>query len=175
MSEIQRYIKDGVIKKANKIIIKTASKVIINPTHERLLENGWEVYTTPELTEEELLNIEIRNKKQEISQYDSSENVNIFYIQDFPVWLDKATRAGLKLRFEAEIAVGQTETTLWYGNAQFPLLLEDAVKMLYAIEIYASKCYDNTQQHLANVVALTTIDEVKAYDYTTGYPEKLTF
>lgn len=58
---------------------------------------------------------------------------------------------------------------------QFPLKLDVATQMLYSIEIYASACYDNTQQHLANINALTTIDEVENYDHTSNYPEKLKF
>lgn len=114
-------------------------------------------------------------KKSQIYGYDSSDDVNSFYIHDMMIWLDKATRAGLKLRFEAELALGMTETILWYGNIQFPLSLADAVQMLYAIEVYASNCYDNTQRHLAEVDLLDTIEAVDSYDYTTGYPEKLRF
>lgn len=116
-----------------------------------------------------------KETKENILNYDSSEYVNIFYIQTLPVWLDKATRAGLKLRFEAEIANGQTETTLWYDNMQFPLTLENAMKMLFAIELYASACYDNTQHHLAEVNKLENIQDILEYDYKTGYPEKLNF
>ena len=47
--------------------------------------------------------------------------------------------------------------------------------MLYAIELYASACYDNTQRHLAALDMLEDEDSVKTYDYTTGYPEKLEF
>lgn len=81
----------------------------------------------------------------------------------------------MKLRFEAEIAIGKTETTLWYGNIQFPLELNLAMQMLYAIEVYASACYDNTQLHLANVDAIDTLDELLEYNYRIGYPEKLRF
>lgn len=146
-----------------------------NPTHEMLIEDGWELYVTPEPTEEELFNDAKRQKILEINNYDSSNEINIFYIQGLPVWLDKATRAGLKLRFEAELAMGRTDTTLWYDNMQFPLSLENAMHMLYAIEVYASACYDNTQLHLSNVDKLETIDEIKNYDYRNGYPEKLNF
>ena len=45
--------------------------------------------------------------------------------------------------------------------------------MLYAIEVYASACFDNTAKHKANVMALDSIEEVMSYDYTTGYPDKL--
>lgn len=146
-----------------------------NPTHEMLIEDGWELYVAPEPTEEELFNDAKRQKIHEINNYDSSNEINIFYIQGLPVWLDKATRAGLKLRFEAELAMGRTDTTLWYDNMQFPLSLENAMHMLYAIEVYASACYDNTQLHLSNVDKLETIDEIKNYDYRNGYPEKLNF
>jgi hypothetical protein len=81
----------------------------------------------------------------------------------------------LKLRFEAEIAMGKTETALWYDSLQFPLPLDTAIQMLYAIEVYASECYDNTQAHLANVNAIDNLEELQNYDYTSGYPEKLNF
>lgn len=71
--------------------------------------------------------------------------------------------------------MGKTETALWYNNMQFPLELSLAMQMLYAIEIYASECYDNTQLHLANVDRIETLDAVLEYDYTVGYPEKLRF
>ena len=117
-------------------------------------------------------------KTEKIGQiwaYDASENVNIFYVSEYPMWLDKATRAGLKLRFEAELAMGQTNTSLWYNRMEFPLATAEAVKMLYALEMYASACYDNTQRHLAAVESLETIEEVDKYDFTQNYPDKLTF
>ena len=85
---------------------------IFNPTHDMLLEDGWTVYVKPTPTEEEILNRAKREKINEINRYDSSDEVNIFYIQGLPVWLDKATRAGLKLRFEAEVALKYDNTTL---------------------------------------------------------------
>lgn len=154
---------------------KNVNMQVFNPTHEMLVEDGWEIYTVPELTDEQKFANAKSYKIDEINRYDSSEDVNIFYIQDLPIWLDKATRAGLKLRFEAEIAMGKTDTTLWYNNMQFPLSLENAMQMLYAIEVYASACYDNTQLHLSNIEKLETIDEIDEYDYRVGYPEKLNF
>ena len=85
---------------------------VFNPTHDMLLEDGWTVYVKPTPTEEEILNRAKREKINEINRYDSSDEVNIFYIQGLPVWLDKATRAGLKLRFEAEVALKYDNTTL---------------------------------------------------------------
>lgn len=112
---------------------------------------------------------------EQIKAYDSSAHVNSFTIGEYTTWLDKSTRVGLKLRFESEKEMGITDTTLWDNGIAFPLKVNDAINMLYAIEMYASASYDNTQRHIAAVRALTTVEEVEAYDYTTGYPEKLKF
>ena len=162
-----------VTKLANKIIVTMDGRQYLNPTEEMILSDGWVEYTEPvhipTLAEKKT------QKKEEITMYDSSRSVNEFYMKGYPVWLDKATRAGLKLRFEAEIATDKTDTVLWYEGSQFPLSLEQAMQMLYAIEVYASACYDNTLKLLAEVEKLETIEEVEAYDYHIGYPEKLRF
>lgn len=176
---MKRYIKiiDGltVIKPANRIVIRNGEAQTINPTEEMILTDGWEEYVEPEPSDYDKLVIARRDKEFEINSYDTSDDVNEFYVSDRSIWLDKATRAGLLLRFQAEQARDITDTALWYNGQQFPLKVDQAIQMLYAIELYASACYDNTQRHLAAIQALQTIEEIEAYDYTTGYPEKLRF
>lgn len=155
--------------------IKEIEVQTFNPTDEMLFADGWELYVTPELTDEQILFNAKKDKKNDIEMYDSSVEVNEFYIQEFPVWLDKATRAGLMLRFNSELALKKETTTLWYEGNSFTLPLNTAMQMLYALEVYASECYDNTQLHLANVEKLETLEEVMEYDYRVGYPEKLSF
>ena len=115
--------------------------------------------------------------KQAVSEailaYDSSSSVNEFTLQGVPMWLDKATRAGLKLRLEAEQAAGKEETTLWYGTAAVTLPVSTAMAMLNRLEISASECYDVTQGHLAAVNALQTVEDVLGYEYESGYPGML--
>lgn len=114
-------------------------------------------------------------KIAEISIYDKSEAVNRFTIHGVEMWLDKETRTGLKLRFDAEKASGEQKTSLWYGDIKIDLDVDVAIGLLLQVELYASRCYDTTQQHIANVGALTTIEEVTEYDFKVNYPEKLTF
>lgn len=126
----------------------------------------------------ESLECQKRLLRERILALDSSDHVNSFTIGGMQMWLDKATRVGLKLRFDAEKRLGKTETTLWQNGMQFPLpLVGDvtAVDMLDGIELYASACYDVTQMHLAAISTLTSVEEVKNYDYMAGYPEKLVF
>lgn len=110
-----------------------------------------------------------------IEEYDSSGNVNLFYLSDVPMWLDKATRVGLKMRLEAERDQGIEATTLWWNGIGHALTVESALAMLNQLELYASKCYDQTQHHQAVVKALDNVDSVLKYDFTNGYPSKLKF
>ena len=174
-----KYIKttDGktVIKDQKNIIVFTAGLQTINPSHDMLIEDGWLVYEDEQPTEEDTLRHLKEDLRNSINEYDQSAEVNSFTVSGVTLWLDKATRAGLMLRFQAEIAAGLETTALWHGGVRFPLALGDAMQMLYALELYASACYDNTQRHLAAVDAMTTADDIETYDITEGYPEKLAF
>lgn len=168
------YIKDNIVRPQNKIIVIKDEFQYINPSEEMILEDGWMEYEV-KYTDEELLDRARSKKIQEILDYDISPNVNCFYMSDTEIWLDKETRTGLKLRFEAETNIGMIETSLWYNNIRFTLPTSSAVQMLYLLEIYASQCYDNTQFHIKSVSELTNVDDIENYDYTTGYPNKLKF
>lgn len=174
MKEYKKII-DGreVIKSANEIVVRKDGMQTINPSEAQILADGWEIYERPIYTP--TLEDVKRNKVEEILAYDSSSAVNEFSMGGLPIWLDKATRAGLLLRFEAEGKVGRTETTLWNDGQSYTLPLEQAQQILIALELYASACYDNTQRHIAEVQKMESKEAVEAYDYTTGYPQKLLF
>lgn len=180
---MKRYSKtiDGktIIKRAEEIVIKGNGSQTFNPTEAMILADGWVEYI-PQPYVPTLEEIKA-NKVEEILAYDSCEAVNEFSIVGVPMWLDKATRAGLMLRFQAEQAraiaeVNETPmTTLWNDGQPYTLPLETAQQMLIALELYASECYDNTQRHIAEVQKLESKEAVESYDYTTGYPQKLLF
>ena len=169
------YIKGESIKPRNQIVLEIGDYQVICPEHKMLVEYGWELYIPYQPTEQDKFEQQKQNLYNEILNYDSSDAVNVFFIGELPMWLDKSTRAGLLLRFQAEKSQGLTNTNLWYDNMSFTLNVDMAIQMLYALELYASACYDNTQLHIAIAKSLTTIDEVETYDYTVGYPEKLYF
>ena len=148
---------------------------VFNPSDELLAEYGWEKYEAHQPTEEELVERTKRMKLREIEHHDTSSEVNNFYMRGEPMWLDFEKRSRLLLRFQAETAKGNENTTLWGNGKEYNLPLSVAIQMLYELETYASMCYDNTQRHITNVNSLTTIEEIQAYDHTTGYPDKLRF
>lgn len=176
---VEKYIKDGRILRRSRIVVTEVidgvEMNVYNPSAEQVLAAGWELWVEPQPTEEQKLSMARVEKLRELERYDSSPSVNEFYMNGASLWLDKATRVGLALRFDAEVAAGLTETTLWANSVSYTLSLEMARGLLNALEMYASACYDNTQKHSANIKALVTIDEIAAYNFTTGYPEKLQF
>lgn len=113
--------------------------------------------------------------KAKIEAYDSSVHVNEFTIGGMSVWLDKATRSGLLLRFQSEKAMSKINTALWYNGMKFEMPIDTAIQMLYALEAYASACYDVTQMHLAFKDSAEDVEILRAYDYVGGYPQKLAF
>ena len=47
--------------------------------------------------------------------------------------------------------------------------------MLSALELYALNCYNVTAKHKVAVENLNNLEEALGYNYTVGYPEKLSF
>lgn len=112
---------------------------------------------------------------REIDQYDTSSNVNGFLLNGIQVWLNKDTRVGLMNSITIEKNSGKTESVLWLNDIYITVNCDAAIKMLSALELYALACYNKTAEHKLAVSELTDISKVKAYDYTVGYPEKLSF
>lgn len=115
------------------------------------------------------------NKIEEIKSYDSSDNVNEFTVMGNSMWVEAPLRAQLRISIEAYKGLGIDSITKIYNGQSYTFPTSDWDRMLNMVEVYASECFNVTQQHIANVQALTSIEEVENYDYTTGYPEKLNF
>lgn len=124
---------------------------------------------------EELLDKEKIRKLALIKDYDKSQGVNSFILNGESVWLDKATRVGLINSLQIEKAANRDKTTLWINNTPYTMCIDDALKMLTVIELYAVECYNTTERHITAVNELTDANRVYNYDYTRGYPKRLTF
>lgn len=109
-----------------------------------------------------------------IEAYDTSSAVNGFVLNGQSVWLEKATRVGLMNSTTIAKAMGQDTTTLWLGDNRLVVDCDKAIQLLSALEMYALECFNVTAAHKKAVGELTDIGEVLSYDYTKGYPAKLT-
>ena len=145
------------------------------PDEEKLEYWGFEEYIEPPLTPEEQLQKAKSEKLAALESYDSSDAINSFNVGELSLWVPADKRAVLRTSIEAYKANGATSITkVWEGHEyEFPVTQWDY--MLNSVEIYASECFNQTQRHAATIQALTTVADVEAYNFRTGYPSKLVF
>lgn len=170
--------------------LKLNNHIIYNPTKEQYIEAGWfpieEVYNDGKdkikdnilyhyIGYTEALKRTISNKLKEIEEYDVSNNVNVFYLGETPLWIPRETRVSLQNSTEILLNKNIHTTTLWYEINHFDLPCELLLQLLADLEVYALQCFNQTAMHKATVMQLTSIEDVENYDYTAGYPEKLVF
>lgn len=134
-------------------------------------QNGYPILVEYEYSFEDV----IKNKVAEIQSFDKSKDVNSFILSGKSTWLDKSTRVGLFNSIHIEQEAGKTETVLWHDGVKNVMPISDVLVMLNALELYALNCYNVTQEHIAAVNALSTVEEVEHYNYKVNYPVKLNF
>ncbi len=110
---------------------------------------------------------------EEIDTYDSSSNVNGFYLNDELVWLDKDTRVGLMNSITIQKNAGLEQSVLWLGTQTILINCDLAIQLLGGLEMYALECFNKTAEHKKAVMELESVKDITEYDYTAGYPERL--
>lgn len=110
-----------------------------------------------------------------IQEYDKSEAVNSFLINGERMWLDKATRVGLVNSTQVAKAAGAENIVLWHGDRSYNIPCDLMLQMLSTLELYAMECYNVTAQHTANIHSLEDLNRIYNYNYTKGYPKRLSF
>ena len=167
-----RYINDnGEYYDGGSIVI--GDRRYVSPSEEIILLAGYHPYVPPELTEEQILERARDVKLDEITRYDESDNVNIFYLVGQPLWLDAQTRQTLRISVESYRDMGYDTVTKWFNGQRFTFPTDSWIDMLNALEIYAAEALNITEMHRTAVMQLETLEEIEAYDITTNYPEVL--
>lgn len=168
-----KWIKDGVFAD---MTMELAGRMVSNPTDEMLRKAGYEPYAP---TDSELLAQAITEKVSEIEAYDTEAkgDVNVFYLGAMPMWFDRDKRMTIRNGVESSQKMGRTTYDIWDDETglSFSVPCDTALQILAAVEVYALDCLSTTNKHKAAVKALTSVNDVTAYDYKSGYPEHLTF
>lgn len=148
---------------------------VINPTKEQMLEAGWQIYAEPDPPAEQLLAEAKVEKRIQIDHYDASPNVEEFTINGNPMWLGHELRQQIRTSADAYEALGYETMTKVFNGIEFTFPIEQWRQMLNALEVYAAEALNATERHKNNVNAMDNVQDVIDYDYTTGYPLKLSF
>lgn len=127
---------------------------------------------TPEPTIEEVK----QKKLQDLENYDQSDNVNEFTInEELKSWFNPNERANYKNSIDSAKILGINNLQILVNGNLLQLSTEKAEQLLATIQLYADSCYMVTESHKAAINALEDIQEIEDYDYTVGYPKKLDF
>ena len=114
-------------------------------------------------------------KIAEITAYDKSPSVNSFLLNNKQRWLNVDLRRSLSYSTKILKEDGGKTVDIWFDTECEAMDIDNALYMLKTLEVYAKQTNNVTHQHKAEVMALTSIEDVEAYDVTKGYPEKLVF
>lgn len=191
---MERYgtLKNGEIEyfKSYKGGLLLNGKIIINPTPEQYAEaEYYKVVNYNDVGTDEVVDNTIRHyvgvkrtldiakaeRLAQIDAYDTSDAVNSFTYNGQTMWIDKATRVGLVNAVDSAMLLGKEDITFGISGVSVTLPCTTAKAMLAKLELYALECYNVTLAHKNAVDTLTSIEDIDAYDYTTGYPDKLEF
>lgn len=120
-------------------------------------------------------------KIAEITAYDTSSSVNGFMLNGLLVPWSKndpnspnvEKRMGLRQNIADKVALGEENIAIWLKGMSFTMPCAQAEALMRSIENYAYECFNVTASHKQAVSELTTIEEVEAYDYKSGYPKML--
>lgn len=149
------------------------------PSVEQLTQWGFEEWVEPAPTPQQLLDKAKADKTAQLQAYDASDAVNGFDVvtgsHTITAWLTPEQRANYKNSLDSAEILGMDVVHPVINGVTLELSVSDAKVYLAQIQIYADKCYGTTETHKANINALETVEEVEAYDFTQGYPQRLTF
>ena len=163
--------------------------ISVAPRTNRDIENSVTIGQTSiphEPTDEEIAEIEkqyvtarlplaIEKKLEEITAYNTSDNVDAFLLNGEKHWLTLEERKAAELSTKAHITLGHETTEQCLGGVFYTIPCESLIYMLAELEIYALECLNHAKRQEAEVMAMTDIASVENYDVTAGYPEMLKF
>ena len=161
--EVQKYTKDEWLVPMNERI---------STTEEGETEYEYEIV----IVEADSANEAVRNAKlKQISEYDTSNAVNSFYLQGKHMWLPLEQRKNMRQSLIALKAEGIETITYWDGIVPITMPVAQFEAIMDAVEVYALQCFNTTAQHKANVMTMSDMAEMLAYNHTDGYPSPLEF
>lgn len=104
-----------------------------------------------------------------IGKVNNLEDSKEFEYKGRKLWWDKNTRAGL-----INLTNNSYEDIpIIFGNEILKINPTTLKNLLAQLEVYSSKCFVKTYEHLKAINQLKTFEDIMNYDYTLGYPNKI--
>lgn len=145
---------------------------IINPKPEDYEKAG---YFETEVEEDSGNRLELakEEKIKEIMKYDSSSDVNGFYLNGIHGWFTPTERSNFSTSIRSAEILGEKTITLLIEGQTVDLPIDTAKILLAKVQRYADDCYIVTQKHIRKVQEMTGIAEIREFDITSEYPKNI--
>lgn len=88
-------------------------------------------------------------------------------------WIDSKTRATILNSLKVEKQIGNKVTHLFINERAVLFPIEAAICLMNRMDRWDKEVFEVEANHIINIHSLETIEEVRAYDYTVGYPSDL--
>lgn len=165
----------------------------IGSTWEDYLEDKWTVLSEeqakfheehPEASIPEVWNMQLKednieyvkiSKINEIENYGNSASINTFTINKIQTWFSSEERMSYKESVDSAKLLEVNTISFFVNNTLMNISTEELDKILAKIKLYIDQCAIVTKQHIVAVEKMENVEEIKSYDFTIGYPEKLIF
>lgn len=115
------------------------------------------------------------DKIMEIRSYDSGPDVNSFVLNDKDVWITADKRSEYASSLNNAILLGEPDIEFEIGGDIYKVPVDEGRLMLAKVGRYADKAYISTVRHIRNIEGMENVEDIRAYDYKTGYPDKEVF
>jgi hypothetical protein len=106
--------------------------------------------------------------------FDTSEAVNSFSLYGMPFWITADERAKFSTSIACAELMGEEVIEIPLAGQFFTLPILQAKMLLASIQRYADRAAIVTARHKAAIEALESVEEVDAYNFIAGYPERVT-
>lgn len=107
--------------------------------------------------------------------YDSSPEVNTFYINGDPLWINKDNRRYLRDALRASSKNGEKSFTLFANDKTYEIDIVILEEILDSVEFYAMNCLLITNKLKQRIQDAKTREEIKSILDMKKYPDKLKF
>lgn len=159
------YIKNGILRDSKKYLQTSDGRTIFSAHPEDWEAEGWKVYVPePQPVYERTL---------EEQKLDLLEDAKNYKEAAFNVPYTKEERAYYRQVAEDLLEENEQEIALFDDEPDKIVNLFYAVEYFKTLNVLENQFKKTLAKHLEAIQNLTTEEEVRTYDYTTGYPENI--
>ena len=172
------YVKNGELRDSKKFLKTEDGRTIFNAKPEQWAAEGWVEYNPQEEAKVIKLTPSLEDVQENLiseceAYYDSSVLKFWFKGQVEQEWIPAQDRVTYIKVLEDVLAADPSNSVLFWKN--YVLDAKECLEFLKRLNVYEFNSRNVKENHIRNIRAAKTIEEVEKYDITKDYPTALSF